>query len=65
MVEKKIYRGQEVNTTQASKQIDKNELIYRGVDSNTHSFDLARIRASHINRRNPLYYRGVVYKYTT
>jgi hypothetical protein len=64
MVESKIYRGQEVNETVEHNEIDTNQLVYRGVGVNTSYFDLARVRASHMKKKSPLYYRGVVYNIT-
>lgn len=61
MVESKIYRGQEVNETVEHNEIDTKQLVYRGVSANTNYFDLAKVRASHSNRKSPLFYRGVVY----
>ena len=64
MVDKKIYRGQEVNEPTKHNDIDTNQLVYRGVGVNTSYFDLARVRASHMKKKSLLYYRGVVYNIT-
>ena len=61
MVDKKIYRGQEVSETPTHNEIDTNQLVYRGVSNDTSYYDLARVRASNRKRRSSLYYRGVVY----
>ena len=61
MVETKIYRGQKRQITPTHKEVDNNDLVYRGVSANTNYFDLAKVRASHMNRKSPLFYRGVAY----
>ena len=61
MVETKIYRGQKRLITPEHKEVNTNDLVYRGVSTNTQYWNLAKIRASHTNRKSPLYYRGVAY----
>lgn len=61
MIETKIYRGQKRQITPTHKEVDNNDLVYRGVSANTNYFDLAKVRASHSNRKSPLFYRGVAY----
>ena len=61
MIESKIYRGNEVTQSPTHKEVDTNDLVYRGVSANTNYFDLAKVRASHVNRKSPLFYRGVAY----
>ena len=61
MIESKIYRGNEVTQSPTHKEVDSNDLVYRGVSTNTQYWNLAKVRASHTNRKSPLYYRGVAY----
>ena len=61
MIETKIYRGQKRQITPTHKEVDNNDLVYRGVSANTNYFDLAKVRASHVNSKSPLFYRGVEY----
>ena len=61
MIETKIYRGQKRQITPEHKEVNNNDLVYRGVSANTNYFDLAKVRASHVNRKSPLFYRGVAY----
>ena len=68
MVEKKMYRGKEVDSTPTHKEVDTNKLVYRGVSKETEYFSIAKARCYTQKRRgrtNPLYYRGVTYRYTT
>ena len=64
MVDKKMYRGNEVDSTPTHKEVDTNELVYRGVSKDTEYFSVAKARCRK-GRNNPLYYRGVTYRYTT
>jgi len=59
MVEKKMYRGNEVHSTPTHKEVDTNDLVYRGVSNNTYYYRLAKARARQGKRE--LYYRGVAY----
>ena len=61
MIETKIYRGQKRQITPTHKEVDNNDLVYRGVSANTNYFDLAKVIARHVNRKSPLFYRGVAY----
>lgn len=68
MVEKKMYRGKEVDSTPTHKEVDTKDLVYRGVSKETEYFSIAKARCYTQKRRgrnNPLYYRGVTYRYTT
>ena len=59
MVETKIYRGQKRLITPEHKEVDTNDLVYRGVSNNTYYYRLAKARARQGKRE--LYYRGVAY----
>ena len=62
-----MYRGKEVDSTPTHKEVDTNELVYRGVSKETEFFSIAKARCYTQKRRgrnNPLYYRGVVYNIT-
>ena len=59
MVESKIYRGNEVTQSPTHKEVDTNDLVYRGVSNNTYYYKLAKARARQGKRE--LYYRGVAY----
>ena len=59
MVETKIYRGQKRLITPEHKEVNTNDLVYRGVSNNTYYFRLAKARARQGKRE--LYYRGVAY----
>ena len=59
MIETKIYRGQKRQITPTHKEVDNNDLVYRGVSANTNYFE--KVRASHVNRKSPLFYRGGAY----
>jgi|TARA_R110000744_G_scaffold40214_1_gene91204 hypothetical protein len=64
MLETKMYRGKEVNSTQTHKEVNTKDLVYRGVSKDTEYFSIAKARCRK-GRNNPLYYRGVTYRYTT
>ena len=59
MVDKKMYRGNEVDSTPTHKEVDTSDLVYRGVSNNTYYYRLAKARARQGKRE--LYYRGVAY----
>ena len=59
MVETKIYRGQKRLITPEHKEVNTNDLVYRGVSNNTYYYRLAKARARQGKRE--LYYRGVAY----
>ena len=59
MIETKIYRGQKRQITPTHKEVDSNDLVYRGVSNNTYYYRLAKARARQGKRE--LYYRGVAY----
>ena len=68
MIETKIYRGQKRQITPTHKEVDTKDLVYRGVSKETKFFSIAKARCYTQKRRgrnNPLYYRGVTYRYTT
>ena len=43
MIETKIYRGQKGQITPEHKEVNNNDLVYRGVSANTNYFDLSLI----------------------
>ena len=61
MIETKIYRGQKRQITPEHQEVHNKALVDGGVSANTNYFDLAKVRASHVNRKSPLFYRGVAY----
>jgi len=43
MVEKKMYRGNEVHSTPTHKEVDTKDLVYRGVSKETEFFSIAKL----------------------
>jgi len=43
MVEKKMYRGNEVHSTPTHKEVDTKDLVYRGVSKETEYFSIAKL----------------------
>ena len=51
MIEKKMYRGNEVHSTPTHKEVDTKDLVYRGVSRETKFFSIAKARCYTQKRR--------------
>ena len=52
-----VYRGSNLLIEQESKNIDTDDLVYRGVSKDTTYYSLAKIRSSHKKRK--LFHSGL------
>ena len=62
---KLVYRGSKDISADQSANVDKKDLVYRGISDNTSYYSLAKIMAAHPNRKingqyRRLYYRGLM-----
>tara|TARA_B100001758_G_C18415718_1_gene619442 strand:- start:5668 stop:5928 length:261 start_codon:yes stop_codon:yes gene_type:complete len=60
-----VYRGSKDIAVDQSANVDKKDLVYRGISCDTSYYSLAKIMAAHPNRKingqyRRLYYRGLM-----